>query len=63
MTYFEQDKNNLQTGRKYLQMMLPTRDEFPKYTYSSYSLISKNNSKNGQKNLIDISPKNTYMKR
>ena len=34
-------KDNLWTGRKYLQMMQPTRAYFPKYTNSSYNSIIK----------------------
>ena len=42
-----------------MQMMLPIRDLFPKYTNSSYSLISKQtaSSKTGQKIKTDTSPK------
>ena len=53
-------KDNPRNGGKYLQMMQSIRATFPKYTNSSYSLITKNkqsNSKNGQKTQIDISPK------
>ena len=44
-----------------MQMMLPIRDLFPKYTNSSYSLISKQttSSKTGQKIKTDTSPKET----
>ena len=47
--------------RLYTQMMLPIRDLFPKYTNSSYSLISKQtaSSKTGQKIKTDTSPKET----
>ena len=38
-------KDNLQNGRKYLEMMQLTRMQFPKYTNDSYSSISKNSIK------------------
>ena len=34
-------KDILQTGRKYLQMMQPTRAQFPKYANSSCSSITE----------------------
>ena len=48
-------KEILQTGRKYLQMMQPTRAQFPKYANSSCSAITDKTdnptqSNNGQKN-------------
>ena len=36
-------KDNIQNGRKYLQMNWPTRAYFPKYTNSLYSSILKKN--------------------
>ena len=45
-----------------MQMMLSIRDLFPKYTNTSYSLISKQTttqSKTGQKIKTGISPKET----
>ena len=45
-----------------MQMMLPIRDLFPKYTNTSYSLISNQTttqSKTGQKIKTGISPKET----
>ena len=37
----KQNKDNLQNGRKYLQMMQPTRDSFPKYRNSSQNSNQK----------------------
>ena len=39
---FPHKQNYLRNGRKYLQMMQPIRDSFPKYINSSYSPITKN---------------------
>ena len=37
----EGHKQNEKNGRKYLQMMQPTRDQFPEYTNSSLNLPAK----------------------
>ena len=41
-------EKNLRNGRKYLQIMRPTRALFPKYENSSYTQLNNNN-----KNLIE----------
>ena len=43
-------KDNLQNERKYLQMIWPIKDQYPKGTKSSHnSILKKKPSKNGQK--------------
>ena len=56
----KQNKDNLQNGRKYLQMMQPTRDSSPKYTNRSYNSITKNKQAN---QTMDGRPKQTFLQR
>jgi len=53
-------KKDLRDGRKYLQMMQPTRASFPTDTSSSYNNNKTTPLKSRQKTLTDISLRKTY---